>query len=301
MLEYWVSFGDPLELQSQIMLICGFFVLFVLLADGIRRHWQSPVKSKPGKVLIFIQACVLTLLVFMSVTGFFMFLARVLPGFEKEPRAIMLVVALLLVSGSGAAMYRRNLKKLRHASDTPTSKIRSAAQGYAELNGRITLAEGQPPLIAPLSGSACAWWQYEVRFRGFADKKCSTDSFYIDDGTGQCEINPEGAKVIEHTMQEWEGYASLPYLPPEEEARPDKEHYSYVERLLLPGHELYALGEFKSRRGQHLLEAPGDGQPFILSGRNEAELIDDARSYIIWGALLFIVGVVGSVLLILIA
>lgn len=44
----------------------------------------------------------------------------------------------------------RQLHRARLIEDTPTSRIRSAAQGYAELEGRA-VALGDP-LYAPLSG-----------------------------------------------------------------------------------------------------------------------------------------------------
>jgi len=298
MLELWVSSEDALDLQSQIMLVCGFGVLFVLLGNGVRRGRQLSTRSAPVKVFLFIQACVLTLLVFMSVPGFFIFLSKTIPGFGKEPSAILLLVGLIFFALMGIELYWSGLGKLRHVSDTPTSKIRSAAQGYTELKGRVALAEGQPPLIAPLSGAACVWWQYEVKYKSFADKKCSTDSFCLDDGTGQCRVNPEGATIIEHTMREWDGNTFPPHLPPEYDAHADKELCCYVEYLLLPGRRLYALGEFKSQYGQHQLEAPKDGRPFIISGRNETRLIARARFKAILGALLLIVCVVCALLLI---
>jgi len=299
MFEIWVSSEDALDLQSQIMVIYGFGVLFVLLVDGVRRGRQLSVKSTSVRFFLFIQACALTLFVFMGVPGFFGFLSNTIPGFGKEPGAILLALGLMFFALMGAWLYRSGLKKLRHVSDTPTSKIRSAAQGYTELKGRVALAEGQPPLIAPLSGAACVWWQYEVKYKSFAEKKCSFDHFYLDDGTGQCRINPEDATIIEHTIREWNHHTLLPHLPPEEEARADKEHCRYVECLLLPGRRLYALGEFKSRHGQHLLEAPKDGRPFIISGRNETRTIADARFEVVLGALLLVVCVVCALLIFL--
>jgi len=301
LLELWIGFEEFTKFQDallhRVMVACCSVLLYSLLFAGIWRYNQLAATSASALVFLRIQVGILTLFVFLGVPGFFMFLERVLPGFEKEPRAIILVVALLIVSGVGARMYRRNFKKWRHASDTPTSKIRSAAQGYVELKGRIALVEGQPPLIAPLSGIACVWWEYEIR-RGrdiIETKRSTADSFYLDDGTGQCKINLEGAKIIEHSMREWHGKTRYPQPG---DRHTDEGSYEYVESLLFPGRRLYALGEFKSRHGQHLLEKPKDGRPFILSGKNETRLIADARSYVIWGALLFIVGVVGSALLI---
>lgn len=58
----------------------------------------------------------------------------------------------LTVFGFIGAFYFYLRKRVMQ--DTPTSKIRSAAQGYVELNGHGDLLEG-PPIIAPLTGSTC--------------------------------------------------------------------------------------------------------------------------------------------------
>ncbi len=52
--------------------------------------------------------------------------------------------------------YRKRL-----IEDTPTSRIRSAAQGYVELDGQSQLMDG-PTIVAPLSGKPCTWYSFTV-------------------------------------------------------------------------------------------------------------------------------------------
>ena len=54
------------------------------------------------------------------------------------------------------------LHRKRIIEDTPTSKIRSAAQGYVELVGYGQLMEGQPIVAHTLTGTICTWYDYSV-------------------------------------------------------------------------------------------------------------------------------------------
>ena len=55
----------------------------------------------------------------------------------------------------------RFLKRLQLVEDTPQSLIRSASQGYVELQGEARLMPGEP-ILAPLSRMRCVWWRYRV-------------------------------------------------------------------------------------------------------------------------------------------
>jgi len=55
-------------------------------------------------------------------------------------------------------------RRARIIEDTPTSKIRSAAQGYVELAGRGELMEGEPVALwhpAPVK-NCLHWWEVPV-------------------------------------------------------------------------------------------------------------------------------------------
>ena len=60
--------------------------------------------------------------------------------------------------------------------DTPTSKIRSAAQGYVELSGHGELMEG-PKIIAPLTSKYCTWYSYKVEERRRSGKNSQWPQF----------------------------------------------------------------------------------------------------------------------------
>jgi hypothetical protein len=128
--------------------------------------------------------------------------------------------------------YRRHLR----VADTPTSKIVAAAQGYVELSGTARLLAGTP-VINPLTGLPCCWYRYYLEVRSgdewrHDESGVSDDCFALDDGTGQCVIDPAGAEVLSTHRKRWtEG------------------DHRYTEWTLLPDEPLYALGEFGTRRG----------------------------------------------------
>ncbi|WP_455203621.1 hypothetical protein [Kaarinaea lacus] len=61
------------------------------------------------------------------------------------------IYLLLAIGGGVVAFYFAflYLKRARIIEDTPTSKIRSAAQGYVELQGRAQTMEGAPIIAIP--------------------------------------------------------------------------------------------------------------------------------------------------------
>jgi hypothetical protein len=126
------------------------------------------------------------------------------------------------------------LRRARAVADTPTSRIASAAQGYVELLGR-----GQPlagvPLHAPLNGLPCLWYRFKVERK--RDDKWhqessgeSSDSFLLDDGSGLCVVDPEGAEVLPRSTDVW-------YPQPD---------YRHTQAVLIPGEQIYALGAFRT-------------------------------------------------------
>ena len=72
--------------------------------------------------------------------------------------AVILAIVCLVSTARGFMFLVRK----RTIQDIPTSRIRSAAQGYVELEGVCELMDG-PPILSPLTGSQCAWYQYSVQ------------------------------------------------------------------------------------------------------------------------------------------
>ncbi len=126
----------------------------------------------------------------------------------------------LTIAGFVGAFYFFMRKRIME--DTPTSKIRSAAQGYVELSGRGDLMEG-PKIIAPLTSKYCTWYSYKVEERRHSGKNSrwatvqkgrSEELFLIIDETGQCVIDPEGASVTTIEKDVWYGSSSQPTRGP---------------------------------------------------------------------------------------
>jgi hypothetical protein len=119
-----------------------------------------------------------------------------------------LAFAVMVIAGIALFVSAFSRLKLREAiEDTPTSKIRSAAMGKAELAGLGKNFERC--LIAPFSAAPCLWhrWQVEEE-RSSSDARgnrtsywetieqgISSACFQIQDSSGEILINPQGAEV----------------------------------------------------------------------------------------------------------
>src|SRR3569832_2694177 len=79
-----------------------------------------------------------------------------------EYRMLVMVVIAVAVGAFIAAFV--SLRRARLIEATPTSRIRSAAQGYVELAGAAVMMEGVP-IIAPLTLLPCAWYRYREEER----------------------------------------------------------------------------------------------------------------------------------------
>jgi hypothetical protein len=188
---------------------------------------------------------------------------------------VLLLAAFTLTA---AYMFARNLRRARMMEDTPTSRIRSAAQGYVELDGVGELMDG-PVIVSPLSGERCTWFSYKVEHREEVrdgDKRrtrwrtlrsgTSDSLFRLVDETDECVIDPDGASVLPSVSRVWYGHAPDPaglpqarksWLPTFVTGR-----YRYSEQLMRPGDRLYAMGYFKTLgTGTHL----GDFKDDVLA------------------------------------
>lgn len=174
-------------------------------------------------------------------------------------------IILLISSIAGFFLAFKYTNSKRIIEDTPTSKIRSAAQGYLELIGHGHLMEGQP-IVSPLTGSTCTWYNFKVEEHRQSGKNSnwvtirkgiSDELFLIKDETGQCIIDPEGANVTVRDKNVWHGSTANP--SPGLFSAPKKsgffsgitvgKKYRYTEKLLHPGESLYAIGLYKTVGG----------------------------------------------------
>jgi hypothetical protein len=142
-------------------------------------------------------------------------------------------------------------RRARTIEDTPTSKIRSAAQGYVELIGTGKTMDG-PEIVAPLSKTPCTWYRYKVEKRGnkrrhIVDSGCSTELFMLVGETGSCVIDPEGAAVTPTVKRVW--YGSSYDGAPKSLFGNMGRLYRFTEERMHSGDPLYAIGFFRSVGG----------------------------------------------------
>ena len=180
-----------------------------------------------------------------------------MPG---SPLWLALPAVVLSVSGGWFALDA--YLKRRRIADTPTARVRSAAQGYVELVGRAQMLDGLP-VEAPLSREPVCWYRYAIYGRsgrserwGKLEGETSEALFALDDGTGRCVIDPDGADVA--TPHRSVRYGQKRY--PEHWDRGGALHalvgnYRYVEEWIAPGDRLYALGRLRTHAGITQLDA----------------------------------------------
>ncbi|HEY5719064.1 MAG TPA: GIDE domain-containing protein [Gammaproteobacteria bacterium] len=196
--------------------------------------------------------------------------AKILQLGTGEFWALFAVLVLLALAGLYGTF--RFFTRARLIEDTPTSKIRSAAQGYIELSGIADLLEGTP-IVAPLSQLQCVWYRYKIEEQRKRYRKGRTESYWatlesgtsdglfrLADDTGECVVDPEGAEVTPSIRQTWYGGSHYPGRAPPI-GRGDGGgffsrlgisasfgfgHYRYTEERILPATELYAIGQFRT-------------------------------------------------------
>lgn len=184
-----------------------------------------------------------------------------LPGILISSRAISLIA----VGGPSLLflylLYRmfRNLGHARWVEDTPTSRIRSAAQGLVELVGQVEPG-GHAPLRSPLAGRPCLWYRFTIEEwkRGkrskwhVVERGSSERPFLLRDETGSCWIQPRAAEVHPRQRRRWEGNRRWPLGHKAQTGVLGAllgRRYRYTEEWLQEGDQLYALGWFESRGG----------------------------------------------------
>lgn len=172
------------------------------------------------------------------------------------------IVLALAVAGTVAGFYFgwRNWRRARLIEDAPTAKIRSAHQGFVELEGQGRLMDGEP-IIAPLTNHPCLWYRYQIERQdtyhtknGTQTKwvtikqKSSDELFHLDDDTGLCVIDPDGAEITTDEKLVWYGDNQWPTSAP----------------LLGSGSKLIGMGRY--RYSEWLILA---GNPCTLSASSK--------------------------------
>ncbi|MCB1890356.1 MAG: hypothetical protein KDH20_22310 [Rhodocyclaceae bacterium] len=127
--------------------------------------------------------------------------------------------------------WLRSVHHSRLILDTPTSRVGSAAQGYVELFGNGLPLAGNP-LHSPMNGLPVLWYRLLVETREGNKwvrerEVVSDDSFLLDDGSGLCAIDPDGAEMLVDRK--------------DVERRGDTR---YTQWCLIRNDPIYVLGEF---------------------------------------------------------
>ena len=163
------------------------------------------------------------------------------------------VLAFALVLGAGGvAQFFRHQHRRRVMEDMPTARIRSASQGYVELIGQALPPDA--PLFSPITRTPCCWYRFKIEKRDRDNNRnwsveqqgVSTTQFWLDDDTGRCIIDPEGAEVRALTRRTWTGTTAQVIPGTSEVMMTGDNDHRYTEQLILPGQTLYALGWFNS-------------------------------------------------------
>ncbi|MGM0516554.1 MAG: GIDE domain-containing protein [Pseudomonadota bacterium] len=143
--------------------------------------------------------------------------------------------------------------RARIVAHTPTSKLRSAAQGFNEIEG-----SGRPvnsaPLKSPLTFTPCLWYDVVVERQEGSGKNRrwvtvnrnrSDALFLVEDDTGEAYVDPDHARIVEHRKNRWRERGARSWQAGVVGGGNDD--YRYTERLIVPGFPLYVLGWLETR------------------------------------------------------
>lgn len=161
-------------------------------------------------------------------------------------------ICLALIALISLFAWMSAYRRLRAIADTPTSKIISAAQGYVELHGVAKALDGLP-VCSPLNQRPCLWYRFRVeQYREgewrYDSSEESDASFILDDGSGQCLVDPEDAELLVSRKDRWEDSG-----------------YRYTQWLLLAQDTIYAIGEFSTRSSVDLQSQTNEQVKLLLN------------------------------------
>jgi len=156
----------------------------------------------------------------------------------------------------------RNFRRARVIEDTPTARLRSAPQGYVELQGQARSLPDQP-VIAPLTRSACVWFRFRIEREQHNSRSGSRWAevesgrseipFLLNDATGECLVDPRRAEVTPAVKKVWYGRSKWPGAGQRGGLLGllTGGRYRYTEERI-DGGDLYVLGWFDSVRSTDL-------------------------------------------------
>lgn len=129
-------------------------------------------------------------------------------GKWEIPTIVKAQVTFLIFVGFGIFSFFWGFGRLRRKrliENIPTSTVRSLAMGLVELLGKARAGQ-KIELKSPFSLMDCVYYRYAIERREKSGKKSqwvtilegdsSCVSFYLDDGTGEVMVSPQGAEMI---------------------------------------------------------------------------------------------------------
>lgn len=187
------------------------------------------------------------------------------------------IILLAITVAAALVISIRSLRTSRIVKDTPTAKIRSAHQGYVELEGTARWLDSE--IVSPLTGERCVWWSYTIQEKKWDGGKrkwktvedvTSDEMFCLEDTTGSCVIIPEGAQVVPSLQRSWHGRTPESCRTPWKN-EPLGSRYLFTEKLLMCDKPLYALGQFET------VAAEGSDRAVALQSKLEVWARDPRR------------------------
>ena len=229
---------------------------------------------------------------------------------------------------AGIRQWRHGIHRARLIEDVATSKIRSAAQGVAELIGTCRAAAALE-YRAPITGEPCTWYRYKIQrlvrhrksssWHTVADEQ-SASALVLEDETGRCTIHPKGAQVTTTRERSWTfstGFGTAnshlarlrthsTHRTPAQGTLLDvalrglgaRGRIRVKQWLLCDGDPLYALGDFRTHRAEdtvaHELREPTEARiHFLISNMDQATIVAKHRRKGMWGLAMIVLGTAG--------
>lgn len=182
-------------------------------------------------------------------------------SFSQQEFQYLLMLLLLAASGC-FYFFVHQWKRLRFIADTPTTRLRSAHQGYVEVIGKGQGEQGEI-IYAPLSNHPCLWFDSRIdQQQTFVEqgrtqtcwnavyRNTSDRRFQLIDGNSHCYVDPGRAEVAGGETLVWYGNTAWPdrvhILESQSAVYAVGKHYRYSEQVILPGQCLYILGQYRT-------------------------------------------------------
>lgn len=165
---------------------------------------------------------------------------------EASPHKFAMILAIAAIGAATFTFHAfRSLRWWRMVEDVPTSRARSAHQGYVELIGTAQLMDG-PPILTPITRRECVWWSLHSERRSGDDwrtvsREVSDELFFLRDETGDCIVDPEGARVTSVHRRVTRGGSATPQL-----AFTSGGEIRHTEQFVVQGDQLYVIGFFRT-------------------------------------------------------